>query len=127
MFDGVSHALVGLGLGVALAGAPGPVQAVLLAEAVRGGLARGFRAMAGANLTFGVLLVALALGLSVAHLSTNVVRMLKIFGGVFLLWLAVDGFGPATRSIRHRTTGEVSILRLEGLSPWCSTQGCGSF
>jgi threonine/homoserine/homoserine lactone efflux protein len=83
--------LAGLGLGVALAGAPGPVQAVLLAESVRGGAARGFRAMAGANLTFAALLVALALGLSVAPPSGPILRVLKVAGGALLIWLAIDG------------------------------------
>lgn len=58
--EGVSPVLTGLGIGVALASAPGPVQAVLLAEAQRGGISRGFRAMAGAILTFGLLLAATA-------------------------------------------------------------------
>jgi threonine/homoserine/homoserine lactone efflux protein len=93
--ESLSPALTGLGLGIALASAPGPVQAVLLAEAVRGGLARGLRAMVGANLTFGLLLVGLALGLSVAAPSGLVLRLLGVAGGSFLLWLAVDGFRSA--------------------------------
>lgn len=100
--------LAGLGLGVALAGAPGPVQAVLLAEAVRGGIARGFRALAGANLTFGVLLVALAVGLSVAAPSGTALRILKIVGGVFLLWLAVEGFRSGSEV--DRESGERRTL-----------------
>ncbi|HYT29725.1 MAG TPA: LysE family transporter [Actinomycetota bacterium] len=88
----VSPVAVGLGLGVALASAPGPVQAVLLAEALRGGVARGFRALAGANVTFGLLLVCLALGLSVAPPSGLTLRILKVAGGALLLWLAVEGF-----------------------------------
>lgn len=90
-----ASALAGLSLGIALAAAPGPVQAVLLTEAVRGGLARGFRALAGAAATFGVLLVSLALGLSVASPSGLVLRIMKVAGGAFLLWLAVDGFRSA--------------------------------
>jgi threonine/homoserine/homoserine lactone efflux protein len=88
-------ALAALSLGVALAAAPGPVQAVLLTEAVRGGLPRGFRALAGAAATFGVLLVSLALGLSVASPSGLILRIMKVAGGAFLLWLAVDGFRSA--------------------------------
>jgi threonine/homoserine/homoserine lactone efflux protein len=92
MTETASPILAGLGLGVALAGAPGPVQAVLMAEAVRGGIARGFRALAGASLTFALLLVTLALGLSVAPPGGTVLRLLKVAGGALLLWLAVDGF-----------------------------------
>ncbi len=87
----VSPLLTGLGLGLALASAPGPVQAVLVAEAMRGGVYRGLRALAGANLTFGLLLVGLALGLSVLPPSQLVVRLLEVAGGAFLIWLAVDG------------------------------------
>jgi threonine/homoserine/homoserine lactone efflux protein len=90
--ESASPVLAALGVGLALASAPGPVQAVLLTEAVRGGVIRGFRALAGSSLTFGSLLVVLALGLSVAPPSGTVLRILKIAGGVLLLWLAVDGF-----------------------------------
>jgi threonine/homoserine/homoserine lactone efflux protein len=89
---GVTPILAGLTLGLALAGAPGPVQAVLLTEAVRGGVGRGFRALAGASVTFGVLLVAVALGISVASPSGLALRVLEVVGGALLLWLAVDGF-----------------------------------
>jgi threonine/homoserine/homoserine lactone efflux protein len=88
----ISSIVAGLGIGVALAGAPGPVQAVLVTESVRGGLGRGLRALAGVHLTFGLLLVCLALGLSVAAPSGLALRVLKVAGGALLLWLAVDGF-----------------------------------
>jgi threonine/homoserine/homoserine lactone efflux protein len=95
--SGISPALAGLSLGIALASAPGPVQAVLLGEAVRGGVGRGIRALAGASLTFGSLLVALALGVSLAPPSGTVLRLLKVVGGGLLLWLAVEGFRSASR------------------------------
>jgi threonine/homoserine/homoserine lactone efflux protein len=100
MASTLSPALAGLGLGIALASAPGPVQAVLLTESVRGGIGRGFRAMAGANGTFGLLLVALALGVSVSPPSGPVVRILEVAGGVLLLWLAVEGF-RSTRPVER--------------------------
>src|SRR4051794_1318106 len=87
--------LAGLGLGIALAGAPGPVQGILLAESLRGGVGRGFRAMAGATLTFGTLLIALALGVSIAVPSDPLLRTLKLIGGVFIIFLGVDGFRSA--------------------------------
>ncbi len=92
-----SPVVAAFGVGIALASAPGPVQAVLLAEAVRGGVSRGLRALAGSSLTFGSLLVGLALGLSVAAPSGTAFRILEVAGGALLLWLAVEGF----RS-RHR-------------------------
>src|SRR5919204_2752314 len=80
----------GFGIGIALGGAPGPVQAVLLSESTRG-LSRGFRALAGANLTFGLLLVGAAAGFSHVALSSLWMRLLHVGGGLMLLWLAVDG------------------------------------
>jgi threonine/homoserine/homoserine lactone efflux protein len=93
--DSFAPVLAGLGLGIALAGAPGPVQAILLAEALRGGIARGFRAMFGANLTLGALLLALALGVSIAVPSDLVLRVLKLVGGLFIVLLGIDGFRSA--------------------------------
>ena len=50
--EGVLGPVAGaLGIGLALAGAPGPVQAILLTESVRGGFGRGLRAMLGAAAT----------------------------------------------------------------------------
>jgi threonine/homoserine/homoserine lactone efflux protein len=46
--------------------------------------------MAGASLTFGLLLVSLALGLSVAAPSGPALRALEVVGGALLLWLAFD-------------------------------------
>jgi threonine/homoserine/homoserine lactone efflux protein len=117
--DVVPHAMAGLGLGLALAGAPGPVQAVLMTEAVRGGLVRGFRAMAGANVTFGLLLVGLALGLSVAPPSGPALRVLKVAGGALLLALALDGFrsrpekdapSATRRSLPPTARGALAVL-----------------
>jgi threonine/homoserine/homoserine lactone efflux protein len=97
--------LAGLGIGIALAGAPGPVQAVILAEAARGGPSRGLRAVAGASLTFGTLLIALALGLSALAVEGPALDALQIVGGAFLIWLAVDGVrdGVSSESIERRS------------------------
>jgi threonine/homoserine/homoserine lactone efflux protein len=108
--DVAPHAAAAFGIGLALAGAPGPVQAVLMTEAVRGGPLRGFRAMAGANLTFGTLLVGLALGLSLVPPSGPALRILKVAGGVLLLWLAVDG-------LRSRADASSTRTERRSLSP----------
>ena len=101
----VAAVLTGLGLGIALAGAPGPVQAILLAEALRS-VRRGLAAMAGANLTLGVLLVALALGVSIASPGELLLRGLKLVGGAFIIFLGIDGFRsaskPPTTSTRYQ-------------------------
>lgn len=88
----LSPVMVGLGVGIALASAPGPVQAVLLAESVRGGITRGFRALAGANLTFGLLLACLAFGLSLVAPRGPALGALQVAGGAFLLWVSAEGF-----------------------------------
>jgi threonine/homoserine/homoserine lactone efflux protein len=115
----VSQVLAGLGLGVALAGAPGPVQAVLLAEAIKGGVGRGLQALAGVHVTFGLLLASLALGLSVAPPSGLALRILKVVGGLYLLWLAVDGFrsrgevdqaSPERRAVPPAARGALAII-----------------
>jgi threonine/homoserine/homoserine lactone efflux protein len=92
----LSPVMAGLGVGIALASAPGPVQAVLLAESVRGGITRGFRALAGANLTFGLLLVCLAFGLSLAAPRGPALTAMQMAGGAFLLCVSVEGLraGP---------------------------------
>jgi threonine/homoserine/homoserine lactone efflux protein len=86
------------GLGAALGLLPGPVQLLLLTEATRGGVRRGFRAMAGANGTFGAELLALAAGLSLLAPSGGTLRTLKVVGGAFLLYLAWDAFRSAFRT-----------------------------
>jgi threonine/homoserine/homoserine lactone efflux protein len=132
----LSPVLAGLGLGLALASAPGPVQAVLLAEAVRGGVGRGFRAMAGASLTFGLLLFALALGLSVAAPSEPVLRFLKVAGGALLIWLAIDGLRsghavePATgerRTLHPALRGSLAIVLNPGAWLFLATAASSLF
>ena len=97
-----------LGLGIALAGAPGPVQAILLSESIRGGTGRGFRAQAGANLSLLVLLIALALGVALVAPGGLGLRILKIAGGALLIWLGVDGF----RTRNERTHDPLEHRRL---------------
>ena len=98
--------VAGLGVGLALAGSPGPVQAILLVESVRGGTIRGLKAQAAANLTLALLLVALAFGLAAVAPGVFLLRTLKIAGGAFLIWLAIEGF----RS-RHELTKDPSEHR----------------
>lgn len=88
--EALTPILAALGIGIALAGAPGPVQAVLLAEAVRGGIRPGLQALAGASLTWGALLLALAFGVSAVTPEGPLLRVLRFAGGVLLLVLAID-------------------------------------
>jgi len=116
----LSHAASAFGLGMALGVSPGPVQMVLLTESARGGAGRGFRAMAGANATFGVLLVALAAGVSLLSPSGTGLRALRIVGGVFLLFVAADavlsarsspsGPPPSSGRLHPLTRGVLAVL-----------------
>ncbi|MCI0632311.1 MAG: LysE family transporter [Actinobacteria bacterium] len=99
----LSIPLAAFGLGVALGVSPGPVQLLLFSEASRGGVGRGIRAMAGANATFGLLLLALAAGLSALEPGGTFLRVVKVIGGGFLVLLAVD----ALRENRRPRTSEV--------------------
>jgi threonine/homoserine/homoserine lactone efflux protein len=64
---------------------------------MRGGMARGFRAQIGANAMFLVLVTALALGLALVAPSGVALRVIKVVGGLFLLWLGIEGI----RSVRE--------------------------
>jgi len=80
-----------LGIGIALAGAPGPVQAILLTESMHG-LPRGIRALLGAASTWLTLLLLVALGVSIVAPEGAGFRLLRLAGGLLLVWLAIDGF-----------------------------------
>ena len=92
------------GLGATLGLLPGPVQFILLTEATRGGVRRGFAAMAGANGAFGLLLFSLAAGLALLAPGPGLLRALKLAGGTFLLYLAFDAF----MAWRRGSTGETA-------------------
>jgi threonine/homoserine/homoserine lactone efflux protein len=51
--------------------------------------------MAGANLMLGALLLALAFGVSIAVPSDPLMRVLKVVGGAFIVYLGIDGFRAA--------------------------------
>jgi threonine/homoserine/homoserine lactone efflux protein len=93
----LSILLSAFALGLVLASAPGPVQAVLLAESARGGRRRGFAAMLGANVAFAALLVALAGGLALVAPTGSAACFIRLGGGIFLLFLAVDTWRGAKR------------------------------
>lgn len=109
-----SPILAALGIGVALAAAPGPVQAVLLAESVRGGVGRGLRALAGVHVTFGLVLVSLAMGLSIAAPDGVALRLLRAAGGLLLLWLAVDAVRAKGSVGGEARTGRVTPPTVRG-------------
>ena len=99
-----------LGIGLALAGAPGPVQAILLTESVRG-LGRGLRAMLGAAATWATLLLVTALGVSLIAPEGLTFRLLQLAGGILLVVLAIDGFRAAPTTTTEERGGLPPMLR----------------
>lgn len=104
--------ITALGIGIALAGAPGPVQAVILSEATAGGVRRGLLAVAGASAGFGLLLLPTAVGLARVTIGPGVVGILQVLGGAFLLLLALDGLRSGAAS-----TGDSGTRRPSRLGP----------
>ena len=104
----LSHAATGFGLGIALGVSPGPVQLLLLTEAARSGIGRGFRAMLGANGTFLVLLLLLAAGVSAISPGGTAIRVLEVAGGAFLLWIAIDAARDVVRGDDLREAQEAA-------------------
>jgi len=103
-------------LGIVLASSPGPVQAVLLAEAARGGWRRGAAAMLGANATLAALLLALAGGVALVAPTGSAARLIRLGGGTFLLFLAADTWRGAWRGPRGAVPGRRDAAR-GGLPP----------
>jgi threonine/homoserine/homoserine lactone efflux protein len=74
------------------------VQILVFSEAARGGATRGLRAMAGANATFCFMLVLLAAGVSSIEPGQTFLSVVRVIGGGFLVFLAID----ALRENRRR-------------------------
>jgi threonine/homoserine/homoserine lactone efflux protein len=128
----LSIPLAAFGLGVALGASPGPVQLLLFSEASRGGAGRGLRAMAGANATFGAMLLLLAAGLSSLEPGETFLRIVKVAGGAFLVFLAVDAIRESRRSSAAEASrsgmhpgvrGVVAVLLNPGVYVFLATTG----
>jgi threonine/homoserine/homoserine lactone efflux protein len=85
-----SHIGAAFALGFALGAAPGPVQLLLLTETAKRGFSGGLRVMLGANGTLFLVMVALAFGFSSLAPGESLLRGLRVVGGGFLIYLAVD-------------------------------------
>lgn len=129
----VAHPAAAFGLGVALGTSPGPVQLLLFSEASRGGVGRGLRAMAGANGTFGVMLLLLAAGLSSLQPADTFLRVVQVVGGVFLVLLAIDAVrenrrpataeAPRSPRLHPAARGVVAVLLNPGVYVFLATTG----
>ncbi|MEO8425423.1 MAG: LysE family transporter [Actinomycetota bacterium] len=85
-----SHVGAAFALGFALGAAPGPVQLLILTETAKRGFSGGLRVMIGANGTLFLVMVALAFGFSTLAPGEGLLRGLRVVGGGFLIFLAVD-------------------------------------
>jgi threonine/homoserine/homoserine lactone efflux protein len=85
-----SHVGAAFALGFALGAAPGPVQLLILTETAKRGFSGGVRVMLGANGTLFLVMVALAFGFSSLAPGEGLLRGLRVVGGGFLIYLAVD-------------------------------------
>jgi threonine/homoserine/homoserine lactone efflux protein len=85
-----SHIGAAFALGFALGAAPGPVQLLILTETAKRGFSGGLRVMLGANGTLFLVMVALAFGFSSLAPGEGLLRALRVVGGGFLIFLAVD-------------------------------------
>ena len=94
------HLLGAFALGAALGSAPGPVQLLILTETAKGGFTAGLKVMAGANGTLFVVVAALALGFTALAPSDGLLRGLRIAGGAFLVYVALDEL----RTLRRGST-----------------------
>ncbi len=128
----LSIPVAAFGLGVALGASPGPVQLLLFSEASRGGAARGLRAMAGANATFGVMMLLLAAGLASLEPGETFLRVVKVIGGAFLVFLAVDAIRETRRphvvddprgGLHPSVRGMVAVLLNPGVYVFLATTG----
>jgi threonine/homoserine/homoserine lactone efflux protein len=128
----VSIPLAAFGLGVALGASPGPVQLLLFSEASRGGVGRGLRAMAGANATFGAMMLLLVAGLSSIEPSETFIRVVQVIGGAFLVFLAVDAIRESRRpqvvevsrgALHPSVRGIVAVLLNPGVYVFQATTG----
>lgn len=101
------HLVPAFALGAALGAAPGPVQLLILNETARHGIGQGFRVMLGANGMLFVVLATLALGFSTMEPSPELVRGLRIVGGLFLVYLALNEL----RTLRREAVGVPVVCR----------------
>ncbi len=128
----LSIPLAAFGLGLALGASPGPVQLLLFSEASRGGVRRGLLAMAGANATFGAMMLLLAAGLSSLEPSDTFLRVVQVIGGAFLVFLAVDALRENRRPevveasrprVHPSVRGIVAVLLNPGVYVFLATTG----
>ncbi len=102
-----SHIGAAFALGFALGAAPGPVQLLILTETAKRGFSGGLRVMLGANGTLFLVMVALAFGFSSLAPGQGLLRGLRVVGGGFLVYLALDEMRRLRREAADEQAGDV--------------------
>ena len=92
---------------------PGPDMSLFLAKTLQGGRSAGLAAMLGAMAGCCVHTLLAALGLSaLLAASTAAFTALKVVGGLYLLWLAIDAIRHGSAlNVRSDARAEVSVWR----------------
>jgi threonine/homoserine/homoserine lactone efflux protein len=103
-----SHVGPAFALGFALGAAPGPVQLLILTETAKRGFSGGVRVMLGANGTLFLVMVALAFGFSSLVPGEGLLRGLRVVGGAFLIYLAVDEVRRVRREAGDRAIADTT-------------------
>ena len=98
MTDAGSHVGTAFALGFALGAAPGPVQVLILSETAKRGFTGGLRVMLGANGTLLAVVLFLALGLSSLAPGPGFLRVMRLAGGGFLVYVAFSELSSLRRS-----------------------------
>jgi threonine/homoserine/homoserine lactone efflux protein len=106
------HVVAAATLGFVLGSAPGPVQLLILSETAKGGFTRGLRVMVGANGTLFVIVAGLALGFSAISPGPGVLRGLRVVGGAFLIYVALEELRTLRREARTDTARTLPPGRL---------------
>ena len=86
----MTYALVGLSLGLSAGVSPGPLLALVMQRSLKGGFASGAR-VAFSPLLSDLPIVLLAV-LLVGRLPDRALDALLVVGGLFVIWLGINGF-----------------------------------
>ena len=116
--------LAGLGLGFGAGLAPGPLQALVISVALSRGFAAGAR-VAASPLVSDVVVIVVSL-LVVRSIPDQVVAVLGVVGGVFVVWLGIEAVREAPAEVEAGPTRAGGSAAARARWSTCSrrTRGC---
>ena len=101
-----------LGLSVLLILTPGPNQALLTSRVLSGGRRAGHAAVRGLAAGMAVHVAAATIGLSALLASSaQVFGVVKLLGGLYLLWLGIAAIAARPAAVRGRGPGAHAAAR----------------